>query len=143
MCQERRRRAPRKVTNYFVAAGASGWPGCCLLAGSMWSQERALFVQMLSVIFRPAESSSEPARRVIISGVVARSLQSGEPQSPQKKRCSRRPLSAVLLKRLGVPCVTLKADFETAAPTVPPAPEARWQSRQWHERSSAIGALIA
>ena len=34
-------------------------------------------------------------RSDVFSGVSSRRLKSGEPQSPQKKRCSVRPLSAV------------------------------------------------
>ena len=52
---------------------------------------------MLAVIFMPEESSSVPMRRAVFSGVSSRRLKSGEPQSPQKKRCSVRPLSAVTL----------------------------------------------
>jgi hypothetical protein len=38
--------------------------------------------------------------------------------------------------------VILNASAGTTAPTVPAAPEARWQLRQWQARSSVTGALM-
>ena len=80
-------------------------------------------------------------RRPVFSGVSSRRLKSGEPQSPQKKRCSVRPLSAVTVKRFGVPCVISIVSLLTMAFTLPAVPVDFWQSRQWHMRSSVIGTL--
>ena len=69
----RARAHPSQFTpSYFCAAGASGCPGNCLLAGSMWSQARALRVQMWVVIFMSSPPSRVPARTTRMSGVVAR-----------------------------------------------------------------------
>lgn len=64
----------RGASAYFCAAGGSGCPGACVLAGSMYAQGRALRVQMLAVIFMPPESSSEPARTTSVSSAVERWL---------------------------------------------------------------------
>src|SRR2546425_11743506 len=51
------------IVHSFHALGGGGrLPGWQSVEGSMWSQGRALAVQMLVAIFRPLESSSEPAR---------------------------------------------------------------------------------
>src|SRR2546426_552214 len=52
------------IVHSFHALGGGGGrlPGWQSVEGSMWSQGRALAVQMLVAIFRPLESSSEPAR---------------------------------------------------------------------------------
>jgi hypothetical protein len=67
----------------------------------------------------------------------------GEPHSPQKKRCSVRPLSATLVKRFGSPCVTRNPELGIMAFTAPPAPEDFWQSLQWQWRSSLIGTVTS
>ncbi|HZO01222.1 MAG TPA: hypothetical protein VFB93_08495 [Burkholderiales bacterium] len=109
----------------------------------MWAHGRALLVQMFAVTFITGASSSVPMRTDVVSGVRSRGLKRGEPQSPQKKRCSVRPLSAVTEKRLDVPCVMRKAELGTIAFTLPAVPEAFWQSLQWQARSSVIGTLTS
>src|SRR2546425_8740860 len=53
----------RQSIPFYALGGAGGrLPGWQSVEGSMWSQGRALAVQMLVAIFRPLESSSEPAR---------------------------------------------------------------------------------
>jgi len=52
------------IVHSFHALGGGGGrlPGWQSVEGSMWSQGRALAVQMLVAIFMPLESSSVPAR---------------------------------------------------------------------------------
>src|SRR2546430_11656698 len=52
------------IVHSFHALGGAGGrlPGWQSVEGSMWSQGRALAVQMLVAIFMPLESSSVPAR---------------------------------------------------------------------------------
>ena len=99
---------------------------------------------MWAAIFIGGALSSVPMRSVVFSGVSSRRLKSGEPQSPQKKRCSVRPLSAVLVKRLGVPCVMRNPELGSMAFTEPPAPEAQQATPEKKEmvRSRADEAAV-
>src|SRR2546428_4780883 len=64
------------IVHSFHALGGGGGRlrGWQSVEGSMWSQGRALAVQMLVAIFRPLESSSEPARTTTNPGFGLRWL---------------------------------------------------------------------
>lgn len=87
-------------------------------------------------------SSKVPTRTKIRCGRASASLKSGVPQSGQKRRCIRFPLSAALAKSLVRP-VTLNVAVPKHAPTVPlPAPR-YWQSRHQHTRVVIGGSTLS
>jgi hypothetical protein len=63
------------------------------------------------------------------SGATSPRVKSGEPQSEQKLRIARLPLSAQTEYVLGVP-VTAMSDIRTMKPDAKGAPLERWQSKQ-------------
>jgi hypothetical protein len=108
----------------------------------MQAQLGALDVQMVISGLTRFGSSKVPTRTKIKSGRASASLKSGVPQTGQKRRCIRTPLSATLAKSLASPA-TLNVAVRKQAPTVPlPAPR-YWQSRHQQTRVVIGGSELS